>query len=161
MLEVNRICLKIMFYINYKFSRIILFKIDDIEGDSVTIFFIFFFLICCPQAPAYPTNDYENSRRYSPPKVHHRCQAYRWYMSKKSLRSSARGASMECWAEIRTRYCLTASRYPVHEQLSYVAPVLRIRDVYPGSDFFPSRIRIFPSRIRTKNWSKLTPKNGI
>ncbi len=26
---------------------------------------------------------------------------------------------------------------------SMVPPVLRIRDVYPGSDFFPSRIRIF------------------
>jgi hypothetical protein len=26
-------------------------------------------------------------------------------------------------------------------------PVLRIRDVYPGADFFPSRILIFPSRI--------------
>jgi hypothetical protein len=55
------------------------------------------------------------------------------------------------------------------------APVLRIRDVYPGSDFFPSRIPdpncLHPgSRIRTvsipdpgspsKNLSYLTPKKA-
>jgi hypothetical protein len=37
-------------------------------------------------------------------------------------------------------------------------PVLRIRDAYPGSDFFTPRIRIFPSRIRIKEFKYFNPK---
>jgi hypothetical protein len=53
---------------------------------------------------------------------------------------------------------------------SYALAVLRIRDVYPGSDFFPSSIQDPGSRIRTvsipdpgsssKNLSILTPKKA-
>jgi hypothetical protein len=39
--------------------------------------------------------------------------------------------------------------------------VLRIPDVYPGSEFFPSRIRIFPSRIAIKEFKYFNPKNGF
>ncbi len=39
--------------------------------------------------------------------------------------------------------------------------VLRIWDVYPGSEFFPSRIRFFPSRIRIKVFEYFNPKKGF
>jgi hypothetical protein len=40
-----------------------------------------------------------------------------------------------------------------------VAAVLRKRDVYPGSDFFPSLIQIFPpSRIHIKEFKYFNPK---
>jgi hypothetical protein len=39
------------------------------------------------------------------------------------------------------------------------ASVLRIRDVYPGSEFFPSRIRIFsipdPNFFHTRSWIRI------
>ena len=43
--------------------------------------------------------------------------------------------------------------------------VLRIRDGYPGSIFFPSQIldvgsEFFPSRIRIKEFKHFNPKNG-
>jgi hypothetical protein len=44
--------------------------------------------------------------------------------------------------------------------------VSRIRDVYPGTDFFPSwildpRSEFFPSRIRIKEFKYFNPKNGF
>jgi hypothetical protein len=46
----------------------------------------------------------------------------------------------------------------------YWYPVLRIRGVYPGSEFFPSRIRIVPisdpgSSIRIKELTYFNPRN--
>ncbi len=44
-----------------------------------------------------------------------------------------------------------------------VPAVLRIRDVYPGSDFFHPwfRIRFFPSRIHVKDFRYFNPKNFL
>jgi hypothetical protein len=53
----------------------------------------------------------------------------------------------------------------VSEDAGLLRPVSRIRDVHPGSEFFPSPIRIFPSRIpdlaSKKKLSILTQKNGF
>jgi hypothetical protein len=47
------------------------------------------------------------------------------------------------------------------EKLFYVhLAVLRIRDVYPGSDFLHPGSDFFPSRIRIKDFKYFTPKNG-
>jgi hypothetical protein len=48
---------------------------------------------------------------------------------------------------------------PPSRSIHLANSVLRIRDVIPGSDFFPSRIRFFPSRIRIKEFKYFNPKN--
>jgi hypothetical protein len=64
----------------------------------------------------------------------------------------------------------TLSKYFL-DTIRSATPVWRIRDVYPGSDFFPSRIpdpgfELSPSQIpdpgsASKNLSVLTQKNGF
>ncbi len=54
-----------------------------LKGQCHEIFCFWFFLwISFPPAPEYPirtvSNFFENSRRYSQVKVHHRCQRHRW-----------------------------------------------------------------------------------
>ena len=48
------------------------------------------------------------------------------------------------------------------KKLFTLEPVLRIRDVYPGSDFFPSRIPD-PNFFNPGSWihTKFNPKNGL
>ncbi len=51
-------------------------------------------------------------------------------------------------------------KIPTHRNKKEYLSALRIRDVYPGSDFFPlgSRIRTFPYRIRIKEFKYFNPK---
>jgi hypothetical protein len=47
---------------------------------------------------------------------------------------------------------------PTATNAALTAPVLRIRDVYPGSDFFSPGSELFPSRIRIKEFKYFNPK---
>ncbi len=60
---------------------------NGLKGQCHEIFdFCFFSWISFPQAPEYTnravSNFFENSRRYSQLKVHHRCRWHRWQMAK-------------------------------------------------------------------------------
>ncbi len=60
--------------------------IFHLKGQCHEIFCFWFFLwISFPPAPEYPistvSNFFENSRRYSQVKVHHRCQWHRWQIA--------------------------------------------------------------------------------
>ncbi len=60
---------------------------SSLKGQCHEIFvFMFFHESVSPQAPEYTTTDisnfFENSRRYSRLKMHHRCQRHRWQMEK-------------------------------------------------------------------------------
>jgi hypothetical protein len=64
--------------------------ISGLKGTVSRDFLLLVFLwISFPPAPEYPirivSNFFENSRRYSQAKVHHRCQRHRWQIASSSL----------------------------------------------------------------------------
>jgi hypothetical protein len=70
-------------------------------------------------------------------------------------------AGVNLTEQIRKSIDETRFKYPCQHWLAQLKAVLRIRDVYPGSDFFPSRIRIKEFSILTLKKLFLSSRNMI
>ncbi len=82
-----------------------------LKGQCHEIFdFWFFSWISFPQASEYIitaiSNFFENSRRYSRLKVHHRCQRHRWQMEKQKSFNNFVWASLGSRVNIYINFCL-------------------------------------------------------